>query len=167
MYYFLLLFRDLAKEKLSRLFYWSSQLFYSVAPSKLPYVFVFRAIWALGHKFFSAGEFSRLFIAASVVFRTCILIYFYLQQLPLTRVLGGGGSPCWKLSFHGRQSTVSMVFSCTLTEKFPSSLNERQRLAIISHDDSVYNVVYFIKMKDYIVKTMRSLQAAWNSRNTL
>ena len=65
------------------------------------------------------------------------------------------------------QSTVSMVFSCILTEKFPSSLNERQRLAIISHDDSVYNFVYFIKMKDYVVKTMRSLRAAWNSRNTL
>ena len=99
-----------------------------------------------------------------MVFRTCILIYFYLQRLPLTHVLAGFLS-LLKLSFHGCQSTVSMVFSCTLTEKVPSSLNERQRLAIISHDDSIF--VYFIKMKDYIVKTMRSLWAAWNSRNTL
>ena len=41
-----------------------------------------------------------------------------------------------------------------LTEKVPSSLNEGQ---IISNDDGFLN--YFIKMKDYIVKTTRSLRA--------
>ena len=53
--------------------------------------------------------------------------------------------------------------------KVRSSLNEGRRLSrlprIISIDDSVFN--YFIKMKDYIVKTTRSLQDEWNSRNTL
>ena len=73
-------------------------------------------------------------------------------------------SLCWNLSFGGRQSTISMVFSRALTEKVPSSsLNELTR--IISNDDGVFN--YFIKMKDYIVKTTRSLQDEWNSRNTL
>ena len=73
-------------------------------------------------------------------------------------------SLCWNLSFCGRQSTVSMVFSRALTEKVPSSsLNELTR--IISNDDGVFN--YFIKMKDYIVKTTRSLRDEWNSRNTL
>ena len=57
---------------------------------------------------------------------------------------------------HVRQSTVSMVFSRALTEKVPSSsLNERTR--IISNDDGVLKD--FIKMKDYIVKTTRSLRA--------
>ena len=56
----------------------------------------------------------------------------------------------FSLSFHGRQSAVSMVFSRALTEKVPSSLNEGRRLTrIISNDDDVYN--YFNKMKDYIV----------------
>ena len=56
----------------------------------------------------------------------------------------------------GRKSTVSMVFSLALTEKVPSSLNKAGRLTrIISHDDVVFN--YFITMKDYIVKTARSL----------
>ena len=51
-----------------------------------------------------------------------------------------------------------MVFSLALTEKVPSSLNKAGRLIrIISHDDVVFN--YFIKMKDYIVKTARSLRA--------
>ena len=91
-------------------------------------------------------------------------MYASLQRLPLTRALEGFFSPCWNLSFRGRQSTVSMVFSRTLTEKVPSSsLNERTR--IISNDDGVLN--YFIKMKGYIVKTTRSLRAEWNSRNTL
>ena len=73
-------------------------------------------------------------------------------------------SLCWNLSFGGRQSTVSMVFSRALTEKVPSSsLNELTR--IISNDDGVFN--YFIKMKDYVVKTTRSLRDEWNSRNTL
>ena len=73
-------------------------------------------------------------------------------------------SLCWNLGFRGRQSTVSMVFSRALTEKVPSSsLNELTR--IISNDDGVFN--YFIKMKDYIVKTTRSLRAEWSSRNTL
>ena len=46
-----------------------------------------------------------------------------------------------------------MVFSRALTDKIPSSsLNELTR--IISNDDGVFN--YFIKMKDYIVKTTRS-----------
>ena len=57
-----------------------------------------------------------------------------------------------------------MVFSRAPTEKFPSSsLNELTR--IISNDDGVFN--YFIKMKDYVVKTTRSLRDEWNSRNTL
>ena len=48
-----------------------------------------------------------------------------------------------------------MVFSRAPTEKFPSSsLNELTR--IISNDDGVFN--YFIKMKDYVVKTTRSLR---------
>ena len=63
------------------------------------------------------------------------------------------------LSFRGRQSTVSMVFHA-LTEKVPSSLNEGR---ISSNNDGFLN--YFIKMKDYIVKTTRSLRAEWNSRN--
>ena len=71
---------------------------------------------------------------------------------------------CWNLSFRGRQSTVSIVFSRPLTKKVPaSSLNELTR--IISNDDGVFN--YFIKTKDYIDKTTRSLQDEWNSRNTL
>ena len=42
--------------------------------------------------------------------------------------------------------------------RLPSSLNEGRRLTrIISNDDSLFN--YFIKMKDYIVKTTRSLVA--------
>ena len=53
---------------------------------------------------------------------------------------------CW------RQSTVSMVFSCALTEKVLLSLNERRRLK---------------DFKDYIVKTRRFLWAEWNSRNNL
>ena len=75
----------------------------------------------------------------------------------------------WNLSFRGRQSTVSMVFSRALTEKVPSSLNEgrRQSTRIISHDDGVFNFIYLIKMKDYMVKTTRSLPAEWNRRNTL
>ena len=73
-------------------------------------------------------------------------------------------SLCWNLSFGGRQSTVSMVFSRALTEKVPSSsLNELTR--IISNDDGVFN--YFIKMKDYIVEPTTSPRAEWNSRNTL
>ena len=56
--------------------------------------------------------------------------------------------------FHG--------FPRALTEKVPSSLNEGR---IISNDDGFLN--YFIKMKDYIVKTTRSLRAEWNSRNIL
>ena len=56
--------------------------------------------------------------------------------------------------FHG--------FPRALIEKVPSSLNEGR---IISNDDGFLN--YFIKMKDYIVKTTRSLRAEWNSRNIL
>ena len=69
----------------------------------------------------------------------------------------------WNLSFRGRQSTVSMVFSRALTEKVPSSLNEGRRKStrIISHDDHAFNFIYLIKMKDYIVKTTRSLRAEW------
>ena len=45
-------------------------------------------------------------------------------------------SVCWNLSFRGRQSTVSMVFSRYLTEKIPFSLNEGRRLTrIILNDD--------------------------------
>ena len=74
-------------------------------------------------------------------------------------------SLCWNLSFRGRQSTVSMIFSRALTE-VPSLLNAGQRLTrIISNDDGVFN--YWIKMKDYIGKTTRSLRAEWNSLNTL
>ena len=69
----------------------------------------------------------------------------------------------WNLSFLGRQSTVSMVFSRALTKKVPSSLNEGRRKStrIISHDDHAFNFIYLIKMKDYIVKTTRSLRAEW------
>ena len=66
----------------------------------------------------------------------------------------------WNLSFRGRQSTVSMVFSRDLTEKVPSSLNEGRRLTrIVSNDDGVFDFIYLIRMKDYIVKTTRSLRA--------
>ena len=42
--------------------------------------------------------------------------------------------------------------------RLPSSLNEGRRLTrIIWNDDSLFN--YFIKIKDYIVKTTRSLVA--------
>ena len=42
--------------------------------------------------------------------------------------------------------------------RLPSSLNEGRRLTrIISNDDRLFN--YFIKVKDYIVKTTRSLVA--------
>ena len=42
--------------------------------------------------------------------------------------------------------------------RLPSSLNEgRRRTRIIWNDDSLFN--YFIKIKDYIVKTTRSLVA--------
>ena len=72
---------------------------------------------------------------------------------------------CWNLCCRGRQSTISMVFSRALTEKVPSSLNEGRRLTrIISNDNVVFN--YFIKMKDYVVKTTRALRAEWNSRKT-
>ena len=76
----------------------------------------------------------------------------------------GDFSLCWNLSFRGCQSTVSMVFSRTLTRRFPH--HRRMNLTrIISNDDGVFN--YFIKMKDYVVKTTRSLRDEWNSRNTL
>ena len=59
----------------------------------------------------------------------------------------GDFSLCWNLSFRGCQSTVSMVFSRTLTRRFPH--HRRMNLTrIISNDDGVFN--YFIKMKDYI-----------------
>ena len=45
-------------------------------------------------------------------------------------------------------------FPRTVTEKVPSSLNEGP---INSNDDGFLNC--FIKMKDYIVKTTRSLRA--------
>ena len=49
-----------------------------------------------------------------------------------------------------------MVFSIALTEKV-SSLNGGRRLTrIISNDDGDFDS-YFIKMKDYVVKTTRSL----------
>ena len=55
--------------------------------------------------------------------------------------------------FHG--------FPRALTEKVvrvPSSVNEgRILIRIISNDDGVFD--YFIKIKDYIVKTTRSLRA--------
>ena len=56
-----------------------------------------------------------------------------------------------------------MVFSRALTEKVPSSLNEGRRKStrMISHDDHAFNFIYLIKMKDYIVKTTRSLRAEW------
>ena len=42
--------------------------------------------------------------------------------------------------------------------RLPSSLNKGRRLTrIISNDDNLFN--YFIKIKDYIVKTTRSLVA--------
>ena len=89
-----------------------------------------------------------------------------LQRLPLTRALEGLFSLLKPEVSWTRQSTVSMVFSRALTEKVPSSLNEGQRLTrIILNDDGVFN--YFIKMKDYIVKTTSSLRAQWDSRNTL
>ena len=72
---------------------------------------------------------------------------FPLQRLPLTRALEGFCSVCCKLSFCGRQSTVSMVFSRALPDKVPFSLKEGRRLTkIVSTDNSVFN--YFLKMKD-------------------
>ena len=69
----------------------------------------------------------------------------------------------WNLSFRGRQSTVSMVFSRALTEKVPSSLNEGRRKStrIISHDDHAFNFIYLIKMKDYIANN--EVSASWVS----
>ena len=44
-------------------------------------------------------------------------------------------------------------FSRVLTEKVSSSLNKGRRLTkIISNDDGVFNFIYLIKIKDYIVK---------------
>ena len=83
---------------------------------------------------------------------------FSLQRLPLTRA--------FKVFFFREFSWTSINcfhgFTRALTEKVPSSLNEGR---IISNDDGFLN--YFIKMKDYIVKTTRSLRAEWNSRNIL
>ena len=70
-------------------------------------------------------------------------------------------SPCWNPSFHVRQSTVSMVFSQALTK---GSLIPEWRAKPYknnSNDDSIFNFIYFIKMKDFIVKTTRSLWAEW------
>ena len=83
---------------------------------------------------------------------------FSLQRLPLTRAFKG---------FFFREFSWTSIncfhgFTRALTEKVPSSLNEGR---IISNDDGFLN--YFIKMKDYIVKTTRSLRAEWNSRNIL
>ena len=53
-------------------------------------------------------------------------------------------------------------FSHAPWEKVPSSLNEGWSLTrIISNDNGIFNFIYFIKMKDYIVKTTRSLRAEW------
>ena len=99
--------------------------------------------------------------------RVTIIASVNLQRLPLTRALEWFFS-LLKPGFRGRQTTVSMVFWRALTEKVPSSLNEGRRLTgIISNDDRVFNFIYFIMMKDYIVKTTRSLRAEWSSRNTL
>ena len=60
-------------------------------------------------------------------------------------------SLCWNLSFRRLQSTVSMVFSCALTEKVPSSsLNELTR--IISNDDGVFNVIISLRWRITLLK---------------
>lgn len=51
-------YRNVIKEKLSRLFCQSSQLFYSTAPSKLFHVFFFSEQFELVVSSFSAGEIS-------------------------------------------------------------------------------------------------------------
>ena len=63
----------------------------------------------------------------------------------------------FKPEFRGHQSTVSMVFHALWQRRFPRRW--------MKNNDSFLN--YFIKMKDYIVKTTRSLRAEWNSRNIL
>ena len=75
-----------------------------------------------------------------------------LQQLSLTRILA---LSLFKPAFFGHQLTVSMVLSRALTEKVPSSLNQRVKTyKTILNDHRISNIT-----KDYIVKTTRSLKA--------
>ena len=86
---------------------------------------------------------TRLFQVLSEILEGC----FYLFTAVTTDTRPPRVFPlCWNLSFSGRQSTISMVFSRTQTEKVPSSLNEGRWLTrIISNDDGILN--YFIKWK--------------------
>ena len=87
---------------------------------------------------------------------------YIFQRLPLTRAFAGFFFCLFKPEFSWTSINCFHGFPRALTEKVPSSLNEGR---IISNDDGFLN--YFIKMKDYIVKTTRSLRAEWNSRNIL
>ena len=80
-------------------------------------------------------------------------IQYILQRLPLTRALKGFFC-LFKLEFSWTSINCFHGFPRALKEKVLLSLNEGR---IISNDDGFLN--YFIKMKDYIVKTTRSLRA--------
>ena len=85
----------------------------------------------------------------------------FLQRLPLTCALEGFFLPVETLVFM-YVNQLFPWFSHTLWQKVLSSLNEGRSLTrIISNDDSIFNFIYFIKMKDFIVKTTRSLWAEW------
>ena len=73
---------------------------------------------------------------------------------------------CWKLVFRGRQSTVSMVFSRAHADWEGSLIAEWWEKTNKNNFEWRRRFYYFIKMKDYIVKTTRSVRADWNSRNT-
>ena len=83
-----------------------------------------------------------------------------LYTIPLTAVSTDTRPRCWNLSFRKRQSTVSMVFSRAPTKKGRAKTYKNN-----FDDTGVFNF-YFIKMKDYIAKTTRSLPTDWNSRNS-
>ena len=91
-----------------------------------------------------------------------LLLLLLLQRLPLTRAFEGFFFCLFKPEFSWTSINCFHGFPRALTEKVPSSLNEGR---IISNDDVFLSC--FIKMKDYIVKTTRSLRAEWNSRNIL
>ena len=88
--------------------------------------------------------------------------YFGLTAVTINTRLRRVFSCLFKPKFSWTSINCFHGFPRALTEKVPSSLNEGR---IISNDDGFLN--YFIKMKDYIVKTTRSLRAEWNSRNIL
>ena len=88
---------------------------------------------------------------------------YILQRLPLTRSFEGFFSVCLNLIFHGRQSTVSMVFSMrsdregSLIAEWRVNNFERRRL---------FKII-LLRWRITLLKQTRSLRAEWNSRNIL